>query len=227
MSEAPVFITKSEYAYQELRRRILDGDFRPGQRLLLRPVADELGLSVMPVRDAMRMLERDGLVTTQSHRGATVSPLSSSAIIDAISIRMWLEVLAVRQAVPLHTDHTTAEIEALFREADRVLAEGDGLAYAEANRRLHEAIERPAPAPLRSMITDTWERLWEARRRLSLFSLLPDSRASAQREHRELVAAVEAGSVDVAGAVMERHRESTLAAWEAALRTLEQAHGSA
>jgi DNA-binding GntR family transcriptional regulator len=226
VSEAPVFITKSEYAYHELRRRILDGEFRPGQRLLLRPVADELGLSVMPVRDAMRMLERDGLVTTQSHRGATVTPLSSSLIADAISIRMWLEVLAVRQAVPRHTPESCDEIRTLYTEADRVLDEGDGLAYAGANRRLHEAIERPASEALRTMITDTWERLWQARRRMSLFSVLPDSRASAQLEHRELVAAVEAGDVAGAGAVMERHRESTLVAWEAALATLAQTHES-
>jgi DNA-binding GntR family transcriptional regulator len=222
VSEAPMFVTKSEFAYQELRRRILDGDFSPGERLLLRPVADELGLSVMPVRDAMRMLERDGLVLTESHRGATVAPLSSSLIIDAISIRMWLEVLAVRQAVPLHTAESITEMRALYTEADKVLADGDGLAYAGANRRLHEAIERPASEALRTMITESWERLWQARRRMSLFSLLPDSRASAQREHRELVAAVESGYVDVAGAVMERHRESTIAAWEAALTALSQ-----
>lgn len=225
MSDAHVFVTKSEFAYQELRRRILDGDFRPGERLLLRPVAHELGLSVMPVRDAMRMLERDGLVLTQSHRGATVAPLSSSLIIDEISIRMWLEVLAVRQAVPLHTPETIADVRSIYTEADKVLADGDGLVYASANRRLHEAVERPASEALRTMIAESWERLWQARRRMSLFSLLPDTRASAQREHRELVTAVEAGFVDVAGQVMERHRESTLAAWEAALKTLSQPRG--
>ena len=222
MTDTPVFVTKSQYAYQELRRRILDGEFLPGERLLLRPVADQLGLSVMPVRDALRMLERDGLVLTESHRGATVAPLSHSLIIDAISIRMWLEVLAVRQAVPLHTPETCAEIRALYSRADEVLEGGGGLAYAEANRRLHEAIEGPASEALRVMITESWERLWQARRRMSLFSLLPDSRTSAQREHRELVGAVEAGYVDVAASVMERHRESTLAAWEAALATLPQ-----
>jgi DNA-binding GntR family transcriptional regulator len=222
VAELPAFVSKSEYAYQELRRRILDGDFLPGERLLLRSVADLLGLSVMPVRDALKMLERDGLVLTEIHRGATVAPLSSAQIIDAISIRMWLEVLAVREAVPLHTAETCRETRALYDAADAVLATGDGLAYASANRRLHEAIERPAREALRTMIAETWERLWQARRRMSLFSLLPDSRTSAQREHREIVAAVEAGSVEGAAAAMERHRESTLAAWEAALASLAQ-----
>jgi len=58
------FLTKTDYAYTELRRRILDGELAPGERLLLRQLAEELGISVMPVRDAIRLLERDGLVTS-------------------------------------------------------------------------------------------------------------------------------------------------------------------
>jgi DNA-binding transcriptional MocR family regulator len=61
----PPFLTKSEYAYAELRRRILDGQLPPGARLLLRPLASELGVSVMPIRDAIRLLERLGDATRE------------------------------------------------------------------------------------------------------------------------------------------------------------------
>jgi DNA-binding GntR family transcriptional regulator len=216
-------LTKSEFAYRELRRRILAGEYPPGQRLLLRPIAEQLQLSVMPIRDALRLLERDGLVTSESHRGATVTPISTSTIIDSISIRMWLEVLAVREAVPVHTDATRALIHSRLEEAEDLTTGDDGLAYAMANRALHEAIEAPAPEPLRTIIAELWERLWQARRRMSLFSLIPDTRTSAQREHRALVAAIDTGDPDEASAVMESHRESTLRAWRAALAGAETA----
>jgi len=210
-------LTKTDYAYWELRRQILDGDLQPGERLLLRQLADKLGLSVMPIRDALRMLERDGLVDSQTHRGATVTQISGETILDTISIRMWLEVLAVREAVPLHTAETLAAVDVALAEAERALGTGSPLEYARANRELHEAIEAPANRALREMIDEIWERLWQSRRRMSLFSLVPGIAREAQGEHAGLVAAVRAGDADAAGAAMEHHRESTLAGWRTAL----------
>lgn len=213
----PGHLTKSDYAYQELRRRILNDRIPPGTRLLLRPLAEELGLSVMPVRDALRMLEGDGLVTLESHRGATVTSISKDAVLQTIGIRMWLEVLAVREAASRHTDSSLAAVERALAEAEKAMEAGDAIAYTRANRRLHEAIERPAPEPVRELIEDLWERLWQTRRRMALFALLPDSIPEAQREHREIVAGLRKRDPDAAGEAMERHRLSTLANWERAL----------
>jgi DNA-binding GntR family transcriptional regulator len=211
-------VTKSEYAYAELRRRILDQELPPGARLLLRPLARELGLSVMPVRDAIHKLERDGLVTTESHRGATVTGISRESVLQNISVRMWLEVLAIRDATPRHDAASLAHVNELL-EADAAAARtGEGLVYASANRRLHEALEAPAPAPVRALIDKVWDQLWQARRRMSLFQLVPQRIQEAQDEHRKIVAAVRSKDVEAAGAAMAEHRLSTLAAWETALR---------
>lgn len=215
--EQATFLTKTDYAYGELRRRILDGELNPGERLLLRPLADELGISVMPVRDAIRLLERDGLVTTESHRGATVTTISRDEIIDTIGIRMWLEILAIREATPLHTAETLATAERALVEAERSAATGEGLAYTHANRAVHEALEAPAPAAVRQLIEDLWDRLWQARRRMSLFVLAAHRIGDAESDHRELFDAVRRGDGDAAAEVMTRHRESTLAAWDAVL----------
>ncbi len=222
---APVVVnqhlTKSTYAYQELRRMILEGGLEPGTRLLLRNLAEQLGLSIQPIRDAIKMLERDGLVDTESHRGATVTQISVDAVIELIGVRLWLEILAVREAVPGHTDASLAEVREAMAAAEQVMeTEGDGLAYSQANRRLHEAIEAPAPPHLVELITDLWEQLWRARRRMSLFSLAPTSARSAQREHRALVAAVARRDAEAAAEVMTHHRESTLEAWRKALAAL-------
>jgi DNA-binding GntR family transcriptional regulator len=219
MATDPAFrhLTKTDFAYWELRRQILDGELPPGERLLLRQLADKLGLSVMPIRDALRMLERDGLVDSQTHRGATVTQISGDTIVDTISIRMWLEVLAVREAVPFHTDETLARMDAALAEAEETAGRGDALEYARANRTLHELIEAPAPAALRELIEDSWERLWQSRRRMSLFSLLPGIAMEAQREHARIASAVRSGDAEAAAAAMEQHRESTLTAWRSAL----------
>src|SRR3712207_9166234 len=102
-TETPEFETKSEWANRRLSEMIRDGELPPGSRLVLRRLADSFGLSEMPVREALRMLQRDGLVDFQSHRGAVVSPISGEEVIEGVSVRMWLEVLAVREAVARHT----------------------------------------------------------------------------------------------------------------------------
>ncbi len=207
------FLTKTDYAYSELRRRILDGELGSGDRLLLRPLADALGVSVMPVRDAIRLLERDGLVTSESHRGATVTTISRHEILDTISMRMWLEVLAVREATPLHTEQTLAAAEHALEEAERAAATGDGLTYTLANRRVHEALQATASPAVQQLIRELWERAWQARRRMSLFVLAADRILGAESEHRDVFDAARSGDAAAAAAAMERHRVSTLAAW--------------
>jgi DNA-binding GntR family transcriptional regulator len=220
---AHAHLTKSEYAYQELRRRILEDELAPGERLLLRPLADELGLSVMPVRDALRMLEGDGLVTLESHRGATVTDISRDAVMETISARMWLEVLAVREAAARHTDASMRAVEKAIATARTAAERGDGAAFTRANRGLHEAIEAPASDTLKELIRELWERLWQVRRRVALYTTVPERIPEAQEEHEAIVAGLRARDPEAAGAAMERHRRSTLAAWEAALPAVSDA----
>ncbi|GEM_PF-2303336 len=212
-------LTKSNFAYHELRRMILEGEIEPGNRLLLRDTADRLGLSIQPIRDAIKLLERDGLVDSESHRGAVVTQISGETVCELISIRMWLEILAVEEAVPLHTPTSIQIVESALK-ADRELARGGGLAYSQANRRLHEAIEAPAPSLLRQLISDSWEHLWRERRRMSLFELEPTAGSSAQREHEAIVAALTQGDRKGAAEAMAQHRESTITAWRKALAAL-------
>jgi DNA-binding GntR family transcriptional regulator len=211
--DRPPFLTKSEYAYAELRRRILDGRLPAGARLLLRPLADELGVSVMPIRDAIRLLERDGLVTVNNHRSATVTEIARDAVVESVGIRMWLEVLAVREATPHHTAGTLAAAERALGDAERTAATGKPLEYARANRAFHNALEAPAPESLRTLIDELWDRMWQARRSLSLFVLDPGRINGAEKEHREIYEAVARGDAEAAAAAMAEHRERSLAAW--------------
>lgn len=213
-------LTKSTFAYQEMRRMILEGEIEPGRRLILRDIAAQLGLSIQPIRDAIKMLERDGLVDTESHRGAVVTQISGQTIVELIGVRMWLEILATEEAVPAHTPESVLAAQQALATAERELAHGGGLAYSQANRQLHEAIEAPAPPLVRQLIADSWDHLWRERRRMSLFELQPTAGPSAQREHVEIVTALARGDPENAARAMARHRDSTLAAWRVALAGL-------
>ena len=219
----PEFETKSEWAYRRLREMIRDGELPPGSRLVLRRLADSFGLSEMPVREALRMLQRDGLVDFQSHRGAVVSPISGEEVIEGVSVRMWLEVLAVREAVARHTRSSLAAIERELRRAEDAAASGAGSKFSAANRTFHAAVEAPADELARATIDELWNRVWQARRTLSLFVLVPERIREAQAEHRSLAEAVLRGDADAAADAMAQHRESSLAAWRKALERVAEA----
>src|SRR5258706_4348199 len=148
-------LTKSTLAYHEMRRMIMEGEIEPGTRLLLRDIADRLSLSIQPIRDAIKMRERDGLVDTESHRGAVVTQISGETITELIGVRMWLEILAVEESVPAHTDESVRASQETLELAEHELARGGGLAHSQAKPRPHEAIDGPAPPPPRQLIVDS------------------------------------------------------------------------
>jgi DNA-binding GntR family transcriptional regulator len=194
----------------------------PGTRLALRPMAEELRLSVIPVREALRMLENDGLVTREAHRGTRVTSISKETVLELIGARTWLDVLAIQEAAPLHTAASLARARAELGAAEAAANDGDPSGYTHANRRLHEALEAPASSTLLGLIGDTWDRLWRSRRQMALFSLMPQRISNVQCEHYEILDALVRGEASRAAEAMTRHRDSTLAAWQAALAGIEE-----
>jgi DNA-binding GntR family transcriptional regulator len=209
-------VTKSEFAYAELRDLILSGKLQPGERLSLRPLANQLGISVMPVRDAIRLLESEGLVVLSDHQGARVAEVSRRAVLDHISVRMWLEVHAVMESAKHRDENSHAQARDALAAGRKALGDRDGMAFTEANRRFHQAIEQSVDTVTSGLINDLWDRLWQVRRQSSLFVLLPERMEQAQNEHEAIFAAVEAGRVDAASFAAQLHREKTLEAWEQA-----------
>jgi DNA-binding GntR family transcriptional regulator len=226
MASAPT--VKSAYAYEEIRARIADGRLEPGARLRLRELGEELGLSEMPVREALRMLQRDGMVEIQDHRGATVTEISLADVLDRVSARMWLEALALEQSVPNLTAEARRRAEAAFAALDRAVAGDDSAAFSRANRDFHEALESCASTALAELIGGLWDSAWLARRQRSLFGEEPGRMERAQGEHRILLEAALAGDAAAARDVMIVHREATLRTWSGLVsRSAEPAHDAA
>ena len=134
------------HAYEQVRAAIVENRYAPGQRLIEQRLAAELGLSRTPVREALRILEAEGLVVSERNRGATVRPLSPTDVVDLYGLRIRLESYAAELAAERITDQ---ELGALVDAADEfgaVRSQVDIATLAgvrrlnEANRRLHDGI---------------------------------------------------------------------------------------
>jgi len=186
-------------------------------RLRLRQLAEELETSVMPVREALRVLEAEGLVVLSEHRGARVAEISPAEILEAASLRMWVEVHAIRIATPKHDAKSLARAHDALEAGDAALQAGNGTRFTEHNRRFHEALEAPAGPLVTNLIGDLWNRLWQVRRSITLFTVQTGYMPIAHKEHSAVFEAVAAGDAERAAALLEAHRASALDAWHRAL----------
>lgn len=219
--------TKTEWIYAQLRDMIHGGEMAAGARLPLAPLAQRFGTSEIPVREALRMLQRDGLVTIESHRGATVSGVSWEQLFEAIVIRTHLEVLAVEAATPHHDADTLADLRQRLRTLDAFAASPSPSSaddFSAANRDFHRALYAPGPFPLlQEQIQELWDRVWQTRSQ-SLFYMAREQMERAQHDHHAMVDAVEAGDVQAAVRLAAEHRTGNLSAWRA---IIDRATGSA
>ena len=143
----------AELAYEQVRAAIVENRYPPGQRLVEQRIAEELGLSRTPVREALRMLEAEGLVVSERNRGAMVRPLSATEVVDLYGLRIRLESYAVEVATERATETELGELVAAadaFGEVRRTVdvdtVEGVRLIH-EANRRFHDGDHRGRPPP--------------------------------------------------------------------------------
>jgi len=215
------FATKTEWVYEQLRNRILGGRYEPDGRLRLTEVAREFETSEMPVREALRMLQRDGLIEIHSHRGAIVANLSWARAAEIVGVRMHMEILAVREAGKYHDKASLAELRKLLDRMDRDSAKGASDRFSAGNREFHRQLYAPAAnAALKQEIQELWDRVWRARAQ-SIFEVDRGRMVAAQVEHRAIVAALAKGDMDAAAKAAEQHRARTMASWLRVVRRSE------
>jgi DNA-binding GntR family transcriptional regulator len=136
--------TTQEFVLEALRTAILDGLFPPGSRLRQEDLAVALGTSRIPVREALRVLEYEGLAASEPHRGFTVTALDADEIDEIYDLRIVLEGHAVRLAIPLLTQRDVEELQRLFDEMEAEPDSDRRLAAREAfYLRLYGVTARP------------------------------------------------------------------------------------
>lgn len=200
----------SKVIYEKLRREIILGVLAPGVRLVLREIAERYRTSMFPVREALRMLEQDGLVESVPHQGARVAELSVREIQDAYLIRSALEGVATEQAAMHLTKDSLAALEDSVKQQRIAATNGSHELLAQQNRQFHTLIFDACPsAPLRELI----HRLWTEQTKFRAVLGYEEGREmTAVSQHAELVELLKAGDAHGAGEAARLHRWSTAAA---------------
>jgi DNA-binding GntR family transcriptional regulator len=188
---------------ETLRDEIVRGDLVPGQFLRLEEIASRFDVSTMPVREALRDLEAEGLVTSFRHRGAMVTKLSAEELQDIYDIRAMLEEMATRLAVPLVTRATLAEMYALVEQMDE--QQGDVAAHVRLNHQFHLTLYA---ATGRSHLCELTRMLrYRTQHYLHLFTVevQSDNLPQTLEEHRAILEACERGDAEGAATTMRDH----------------------
>lgn len=197
-SHKVVVPTVVEAVVQSLSQLIMSGELKPGDRLIEERLTERFGVSRPPLREALRILQRDGVVASQPRRGFIVMPITADDVREIYSLRFALERLAVELAVPV-TDPTRLQPMRDALEQMRVAAEqGDQDAILEANERFHQAL---VSLPAHSRLTRAYESMRMQLQFCMAYNLrfrrrLYDEPDDVVRRHRSLLARIEEGDVD-------------------------------
>ena len=195
--------TVASMTLEALRERILRGDFPDGDPLRQDALADELGVSRIPVREALRQLEAEGLVTFNPHRGAVVSTLSLEEIQELFELRVDIECELLRRSVPrMSADHLERAIEVLD-EFDDALSAEESTRWGPLNWQFHAALYAPAN---RTLTMGVLQKLHQhSDRYFRMHVLIAHGGPSASKEHRAIVEAVVRKEIDTATELLRAH----------------------
>ena len=201
--------TMQEAVLQELRRRIHDGELRPGTVIRVDAVAGALGVSRIPVREALMVLEGEGLVTHRPHVGFTVPSLTAEELEEIYFVRALLEDEALRRALENTTDADRAAAREACRAAEDALHHGQLNAFSDNGRRFHEALLVPCRMP---RLLRLLAGLWEATESYRAANRLDRSgQEILQAEHQIMLDAFVAGDEQRLIEAAEQHRQHLLA----------------
>jgi DNA-binding GntR family transcriptional regulator len=202
--------TMQEAVLAELRRCINDGELRPGDVIRVDAVAEALEVSRIPVREALKIMEGEGLVTHRPHVGYAVPSLNTEEIEEIYWLRALLEGEALRRALERATDDDRAAARDAYAAADRALTQGDVNASSEHARRFHTVILASCRMP---RLLRLLEGLWDATETYRPASRLDEhGQAALQAEHQVMLEAFLAGDAQRLADATNQHRQHLLAA---------------
>jgi len=199
----------SRVVSEQIRGRILDGTLKPGERLVEDRLSAELGVSRVPVREALRGLSVEGLVTLLPRRGATVIEITPETVAELVEVRALLEGLNAKLAAQRHDPEIVAELQDTLARGNEAAKSGTAEQLARLNAEFHE---RLAEASHNSVLSDVMRGL---RERTSIaFAINGRTRAREDwQEHAGILAAVIAGDTELAALLATRHVQNAAAAF--------------
>lgn len=202
--------TAQAFVLTELRRAIIAGEFLPGQSLRQEALAERFGVSRVPLREALKILESEGQVGYEPHRGYKVATLSLSDLLEVYRIRQLLEAEAARAAVARNPAGILQDMERAAGEVESASAEADLLKMTEANRRFHFVLIAAAAMPRLERLVRV---LWDATDAYRFVYYGEEAnRSRVEREHRLIIKAFTDRDADRLVAMLDEHRDHAVKA---------------
>lgn len=186
-----------EQIVQGMEKKILDGAFQPGERIIESAICESLGVSRSPVREAFRILESEGFITSEARKGISVALITTEEIKDIYLIRANIEALAVSLAVEKQNPAVLEKMKKLHEQMVRVAENNNIKAYFSANLKFHEALIGACENRRLIQLINTFVKQ-TMRYRLEVLSL-PGWIDSSVEAHRAIIESFEAGDAEEAG----------------------------
>ena len=200
--------TIAQHAVEGLRRALTSGELAPGDKVRQEEIADTLGISLSPVREALAVLEQEGQVTYLPRRGYFVTELDMDDLREIYELRTLLEDRAARRALPLLDEGALERVAIAARDCVEAVDGGDVAAELEANRRFHFGLlESPDQNHTLRVIRLLWDSTETYR---ALYYNSAQGREESLAAHERILAAIGAGDADRLIAALSAHRESAL-----------------
>jgi len=208
MATQHLFETKSDYVYKQLKQKILKGVWKQGQNIIISKVAKDLDISAIPVREALKRLEMEGLVDIMPHKGARVTTFDGDKVNEVLSIRAVLEGYAARTAIPFIDDKKMRELRHMVKKMEDYANAGDDENFSSANKEFHRYLYKHSPFPLLyDMIFNLWDGgNWSK----SVFAFKPDRMSESVMEHHEILKAIEEKDGEKTERLTRMHKEKNM-----------------
>jgi DNA-binding GntR family transcriptional regulator len=200
--------TAAQHAVESLRHTFIAGDLKPGERVRQEEIAERLGLSLAPVREALAVLEQEGQLTYRPRRGYFVTELDLDDLHEIYDLRRLVEGRAARGALPQLDRDAHERIALAARDCEVAVERGDVSGELEANRRFHFAVlEAPDQVHTMRVVRLLWDSTETYR---ALYYNDPADRIDSLEAHARIIDAVTAGDADHLVAELDAHREAAL-----------------
>jgi DNA-binding GntR family transcriptional regulator len=206
MNEKKFFNTKTKYIYDSIRDDIINGRYKPDDKLIIGNIAEELKTSDIPVREALRKLESEKLVTFSPHIGVKVAKISYDEMKEIMDLRALLESHAVYLAAKQVTDDLIVKLKELLRSMKKCLDSNDYKAYGKLNREFHlDIYEICGNKTLYNLIKEMMEKTERSR---AVFKIYPSRMQESYEEHRMIIEALEQKNAQEAKKIIYSQRNA-------------------
>jgi DNA-binding GntR family transcriptional regulator len=212
-----IFKSKKELVYDQLRAEILNGTYPPGKRLIIDGLASELGVSQIPIREALQQLQAEGFVIIEPHVGPRVAPIEIDVIWEIFQLLEALEIISCRAACQHMSAADLLGMEQMLHTMDALL--DDPEQWSQENQHFHYALcewgHTRLVKNLMTNVLDQWNRL----RHYYLKDVLEKRLDLSQRDHWDLLSALRDRDSKRTEQIVQRHNQRALADYLAYLES--------